>query len=133
MKKVLRQTKERDLAEKQNWQPIEKFGVIYADPERAFKTYSENGMDRSADSVRTTVKPGLDGFEGFQRVSQGRRSGPTISEALPGSGLCSRRTDSRCGVASRNRSIFNPPVFTIPSAGGLPPPTSAHLILSSLK
>lgn len=50
IKKVLRQSKEQELAHRQSQLPVRKFGLIYADPEWSFKTYSENGMDRSADN-----------------------------------------------------------------------------------
>ena len=50
VKKVARAKKEKALAEKQTALPAKKYGVIYADPEWSFKTFSENGMDRSADN-----------------------------------------------------------------------------------
>lgn len=46
-----RETRERELAEKQTALPTQKFGVIYADPEWRFEPYSrESGMDRAADN-----------------------------------------------------------------------------------
>lgn len=45
-----RAAKEAELAAKQTALPNKKFGVIYADPEWKFETYSENGMDRAADN-----------------------------------------------------------------------------------
>jgi N6-adenosine-specific RNA methylase IME4 len=50
VKKVARANKEKELAAKQTALPDAKYGVIYADPEWRFETYSENGMDRSADN-----------------------------------------------------------------------------------
>lgn len=50
VKKVVRQNREQELSVKQSALPEKKYGVIYADPEWKFETYSENGMDRSADN-----------------------------------------------------------------------------------
>lgn len=50
IKKVARKRKEEALAAKQCALPADRFGVIYADPEWSFETYSENGKDRSADN-----------------------------------------------------------------------------------
>lgn len=50
VKKIARRKKEQDLAAKQKALPSKKYGVIYADPEWKFETFSENGMDRSADN-----------------------------------------------------------------------------------
>lgn len=50
VKKERRADREQQLAGKQRALPVAKFGVIYADPEWKFETYSENGMDRSADN-----------------------------------------------------------------------------------
>jgi N6-adenosine-specific RNA methylase IME4 len=49
-KKEERVRKEQALAVKQQALPDKRYGVIVADPEWAFKTYSENGMDRAADN-----------------------------------------------------------------------------------
>lgn len=49
-KKQRRAERERALAIKQTALPDKKFGVILADPEWKFETYSENGMDRAADN-----------------------------------------------------------------------------------
>ena len=45
-----RAAREQELAAKQRALPDAKFGVILADPPWSFSTYSENGMDRSADN-----------------------------------------------------------------------------------
>ncbi|CCJ07077.1 MT-A70 family methyltransferase [Methylocystis sp. SC2] len=51
VKKVARQKREEELADKQRALPNKKYGVIYADPEWRFETYSrETGMDRAADN-----------------------------------------------------------------------------------
>ena len=50
IKKAARKKKERDLSQKQAALPTKQYGVIYADPEWKFETFSENGMDRSADN-----------------------------------------------------------------------------------
>jgi len=50
VKKSARKQKERNLAKKQVSLPTKKYGVIYADPEWKFETFSDNGMDRSADN-----------------------------------------------------------------------------------
>lgn len=50
VKKVSRANREAQLAAKQKALPSTTFGVIYADPEWKFETFSENGMDRSADN-----------------------------------------------------------------------------------
>lgn len=51
IKKVARQKKEEALADKQRALPDKKYGVIYADPEWRFETYSrETGMNRAADN-----------------------------------------------------------------------------------
>jgi N6-adenosine-specific RNA methylase IME4 len=50
-KKAKRAEREAELGKKQAALPEAKFGVIYADPEWKFQTYSEEtGMDRSADN-----------------------------------------------------------------------------------
>lgn len=49
-KKENRAQKEQTLAVKQQALPDKRYGVIVADPEWKFETYSENGMDRSADN-----------------------------------------------------------------------------------
>lgn len=58
-KKVAREEKEKALAEKTITDSLaaetQRFGVIYADPPWSFKTYSENGMDRSADNHYPTM------------------------------------------------------------------------------
>lgn len=54
-KKEQRDARERALADKQLALPEKKYGVIYADPEWQFKTYSrETGLDRAADNHYTT-------------------------------------------------------------------------------
>lgn len=50
IKKVARDRRERELSDKQAALPSKKYGVIYADPEWRFETYSENGKDRSAEN-----------------------------------------------------------------------------------
>lgn len=50
IKKVAREQRENDLAQKQVALPDKRFGVILADPEWQFEVYSENGRDRSADN-----------------------------------------------------------------------------------
>jgi len=49
-KKAKRAEREQQLGAKQMALPEAKFGVILADPEWQFETYSEAGMDRSADN-----------------------------------------------------------------------------------
>jgi N6-adenosine-specific RNA methylase IME4 len=49
-KKADRAARERELGARQAALPEAKFGVIYADPEWQFETFSEAGMDRSADN-----------------------------------------------------------------------------------
>ena len=49
-KAVLRAVKEAQLALRQKALPAGQFGVIYADPEWQFETYSAAGLDRSADN-----------------------------------------------------------------------------------
>ena len=49
-KQFMRAKRERELGSKQLALPDRKFGVIYADPEWSFETWSENGMDRAADN-----------------------------------------------------------------------------------
>lgn len=49
-KKTARAAREAELGRKQVALPEARFGVIYADPEWRFGTWSENGMDRSADN-----------------------------------------------------------------------------------
>jgi len=50
LKKIEREEKERILGEKQMSFPQGRFGVVLADPAWSFQTYSEKGMDRSADN-----------------------------------------------------------------------------------
>ena len=50
VKKSARKQKERNLAKKQTELPTKQYGVIYADPEWKFETFSDNGMDRSAEN-----------------------------------------------------------------------------------
>jgi N6-adenosine-specific RNA methylase IME4 len=50
IKKIERAKKEESLGAKQTALPDARFGVILADPEWKFETWSENGMDRSADN-----------------------------------------------------------------------------------
>ncbi len=57
-KKAARAEREAELGRKQVALPEARFGVIYADPEWQFGTWSENGMDRSADNHYPTS--GLD-------------------------------------------------------------------------
>lgn len=57
-KKAARAEREAELGRKQVALPEARFGVIYADPEWQFGTWSENGMDRSADNRYPTS--GLD-------------------------------------------------------------------------
>lgn len=54
-KKEARAAREADLGQRQRALPDRKYGVIYADPEWKFETYSENGMDRSADNHYPTT------------------------------------------------------------------------------
>lgn len=50
-KKERRSAREAELGDKQRALPDKKYGVIYADPEWRFETYSrETGMDRAADN-----------------------------------------------------------------------------------
>lgn len=59
VKKVARQGKEQELAERtitQTMHSVDKvYGVIYADPPWRYETFSENGMDRSADNHYPTM------------------------------------------------------------------------------
>jgi len=59
IKKIARQKKEQDLAERtiiQTMHSVDKlYGVIYADPPWKYETFSENGMDRSADNHYPTM------------------------------------------------------------------------------
>ena len=59
IKKVARAEKEKALAEKTITKSLasktQLFGVVYADPPWRFETYSENGMDRSADNHYPTM------------------------------------------------------------------------------
>lgn len=59
VKQLARAEKEKTLAEKTITVSLASeervFGVIYADPPWSFKTYSENGMDRSADNHYPTM------------------------------------------------------------------------------
>ena len=58
IKKVAREEKEQALAAKtieQSLQAEKVYGVIYIDPPWKFETYSENGMDRSADNHYPTM------------------------------------------------------------------------------
>lgn len=59
IKKVIREQKEQYLADRTIHQALmaetDKYGVIYADPPWRFDTYSENGMDRSADNHYPTM------------------------------------------------------------------------------
>ena len=54
VKKARRQTRMRELVEKNAALPVERFGVIYADPEWQFEVYSEKGKDRAADNHYVT-------------------------------------------------------------------------------
>ena len=59
IKKAARQDKEQILADKSIQQSLETntklYGVIYADPPWKYETFSENGMDRSADNHYPTM------------------------------------------------------------------------------
>jgi N6-adenosine-specific RNA methylase IME4 len=59
IKKIARQEKEQALAEKTITQSLNSdgklYGVIYADPPWRYETFSENGMDRSADNHYPTM------------------------------------------------------------------------------
>jgi N6-adenosine-specific RNA methylase IME4/ParB-like chromosome segregation protein Spo0J len=59
IKKIARQEKEQALAERtiiQTMHSVDKlYGVIYADPPWKYETFSENGMDRSADNHYPTM------------------------------------------------------------------------------
>ena len=59
IKKITRQKKEQHLAEKTITQSLNNdgklYGVIYADPPWRYETFSENGMDRSADNHYPTM------------------------------------------------------------------------------
>lgn len=58
IKKVAREEKEQALAAKtieQSLQADKVYGVIYIDPPWKFETFSENGMDRSADNHYPTM------------------------------------------------------------------------------
>lgn len=57
-KKELRARRESELAAKQVSLPDRKYGVIYADPEWRFETFSENGKDRAADNHYPTSDTG---------------------------------------------------------------------------
>ena len=60
-KRAARAEREAELGRKQVALPEARFGVIYADPEWQFGTWSENGMDRSADNHYPTS--GLDAIK----------------------------------------------------------------------
>jgi len=59
IKKIARQEKEQELAERtiiQTMHSVDKlYGVIYSDPPWKYETFSENGMDRSADNHYPTM------------------------------------------------------------------------------
>jgi len=59
IKKIARQEKEQELAERTIIQTmhsvVKLYGVIYADPPWKYETFSENGMDRSADNHYPTM------------------------------------------------------------------------------
>jgi len=59
IKKVMRQEREHELADRTIQQSLavagKLYGVIYADPPWRYETYSENGMDRSADNHYPTM------------------------------------------------------------------------------
>jgi len=59
IKKIVRQEKEQALADKTITQSLNSdgklYGVIYADPPWKYETFSENGMDRSADNHYPTM------------------------------------------------------------------------------
>jgi N6-adenosine-specific RNA methylase IME4 len=59
IKKIARQEKEQALAERTITQTMSSkgklYGVIYADPPWKYETFSENGMDRSADNHYPTM------------------------------------------------------------------------------
>jgi N6-adenosine-specific RNA methylase IME4 len=59
IKKVVRQEKEQALADRTIKQSLKDstkvYGVIYADPPWKYETFSENGMDRSADNHYPTM------------------------------------------------------------------------------
>ena len=59
VKKVARQGKEQELAERTITQTMNSegklYGVIYSDPPWKYETYSDNGMDRSADNHYPTM------------------------------------------------------------------------------
>lgn len=59
IKKIARQGKEQELAERTIIQTMHSdgklYGVIYADPPWKYETFSENGMDRSADNHYPTM------------------------------------------------------------------------------
>jgi N6-adenosine-specific RNA methylase IME4/ParB-like chromosome segregation protein Spo0J len=59
IKKVARQEKEQALADRTIQQSLQAttklYGVIYADPPWKYETFSENGMDRSADNHYPTM------------------------------------------------------------------------------
>lgn len=59
IKRVTREFRERELAEQITDLPDLQFGVIYADPPWKFKTFSQNGMDRSADNHYPTLTTDL--------------------------------------------------------------------------
>jgi N6-adenosine-specific RNA methylase IME4 len=57
IKKVVREKREEQLADRQRALPDKKYGVIYADPEWRFEVYSrETGMDRAADNHYPTTQ-----------------------------------------------------------------------------
>jgi N6-adenosine-specific RNA methylase IME4 len=59
IKKIARQEREHELADRTIQQSLavagKLYGVIYADPPWRYETYSENGMDRSADNHYPTM------------------------------------------------------------------------------
>jgi N6-adenosine-specific RNA methylase IME4/ParB-like chromosome segregation protein Spo0J len=59
IKKIARQEKEQELAERTIIQTMHSegklYGVIYSDPPWKYETFSENGMDRSADNHYPTM------------------------------------------------------------------------------
>lgn len=57
-KKVRRRIREAQLAARQKALPDRQYGVIYADPEWQFETWSENGQDRAADNHYPTSELG---------------------------------------------------------------------------
>jgi len=63
VKQLRRASTEAALGAKQMALPERRYGVIYADPPWSFDTWSENGMDRSADNHYPTM--GLDAICGL--------------------------------------------------------------------